>query len=82
MGKAKSPKAKSPFVCPICGARLRYHRIDDGEAIVEITETGEVEEIGQDSNGSTNVYCTADRTHKISPEQWDEIVTLAEDEGY
>ena len=75
-------KPETKLVCAVCGARLRYHRIDDGEAVVEITETGEVEELISGSNGSTTVTCSADLSHEVSPEQWDDIVIIAEDAGY
>ena len=51
--------------CPVCGSKLIYHRIDDGEEKIAISLDGEdVDELGSDSNGSTNVICSQDISHK------------------
>lgn len=71
------------LVCPVCGGTLRYERLDDGIAIVDIKADGSgVEEIGSESDGTTRVYCTVDDTHKIDDATWNDAIALAEDEGY
>ena len=72
----------SKIVCPVCGGALMYHRIDDGEDLVEIVSDKKIIYQGGDSNGSTRVYCKTDESHKIDPELWDEVVTIAEGFGY
>lgn len=74
--------SKSIWVCPVCEARLRYERIDDGTSLVEIDEAGEVIEISAESDGSTSIYCTKDPTHKIDEALFERIQRVVENEGY
>ena len=66
------------YKCPVCKSLLRYERIDDGIIIREIKENYSVEEITNNSNGSTSVYCTKDNTHKIPLELIDAVIEYIE----
>ena len=67
------------YVCPVCGANLRYERIDDDKMVIEIKSdtTTCVEE--ETSNGSTSVYCSTDGTHELPMVLVDEVLDLVED---
>lgn len=78
----KPENKKSPFVCPICGANIKYERIDDGTTTLIIDKAGEFKDVSVDSKGSTRVYCSVDETHEISDSKQDLIIRLVKKEGY
>lgn len=78
----KPENKKSPFVCPICGANIKYERIDDGTTTLIIDKAGEFKDVFVDSKGSTRVYCSVDETHEISDSKQDLIIRLVKKEGY
>ena len=67
---------------PICGSNLRYKRIDDGEMILEIFQDETIEELSNQSDGSTEIYCSKDKTHKISRKLQETIMNIASEKGY
>ena len=69
------------FECPICGSKIRYKRVDDGETILEFYEDG-INEIGSTSDGYTQVYCSKDESHKLSSDFIDKVIDAVEEEGY
>lgn len=78
----------SKVCCPVCGGKIIYHRVDDGEYKIEVdneehdVSSPSIIELENFSDGSTDIYCSVDSSHKISPELWDEIITIVEDYGY
>ena len=67
--------------CPVCRGSLVYQRIDDGEIEIKVsgnTDNWELEELVNDSNGSTAVYCENDRTHVIPNELWGIVANIVE----
>ena len=70
------------LVCSVCGSTLKYKRIDDGEIIIEIDTDTSIIEKSNWSDGSTEVYCSKDNSHKISPELFDAVQELVEGFGY
>ena len=67
----------SKLVCPVCGGRLLYDRIDDGHIKAEIISNSEVVTLENESDGSTRVYCSQDGSHKIPDALWAEVETIA-----
>jgi lysine/ornithine N-monooxygenase len=68
--------------CPICNSNLIYHRINDGESKVEIINEEEIEEISNESDGSTSVYCSSDESHTIPQDLQFQVIEIAEGFGY
>jgi len=69
------------FKCSVCGSKIRYKRVDDGETILEFDEDG-INEIGSVSDGYTQVYCSKDESHKLSSDFIDKVIEAVEEEGY
>lgn len=77
-------KKHLPYACPVCGGIIHYHRIDDGETIISLEMTsGELlDEIKHESHGSTQVYCSNNKSHVIPIELQTTIIECAEELGY
>lgn len=55
-----------PFACPVCGAKVKVARKDDGETFYEIDDfTGDLTEIDAWSNGHTTIHCSTDSSHEL-----------------
>lgn len=67
------------YVCPVCGANLKYERIDDDKTVIEIKSDTTMCVEDEISNGSTSVYCSADGTHELPMVLVDEVLDLVED---
>ena len=53
------------YECPICKANLEHERKDDAIIRNEISKSGTVIEVYNDSNGGDRVYCSADGSHEL-----------------
>ena len=62
--------------CPICKSLLRVERIDEGVIIYGISRKGNVKEIGNNSNGSTRIYCSKNSNHVIPSDTQEEVLDL------
>ena len=65
--------------CNICGANVKVHRVDDGETEIIITGDDSFDETICISNGYTEVRCTADDSHIVSPEVENDAIDFYEE---
>ena len=66
------------YECPICQATLDHTREDDGIVRHEISKSGDVIEVYNDSNGEDSVYCTNDSSHEIPQEMVQAVIDLVQ----
>ena len=64
------------YVCPTCGGSIIIRRIDDGIVTVKVTETGQLIELGNESNGGLEIFCLENTKHKISSELQEKLTDL------
>lgn len=56
---------RSNPVCPVCGANLVYRKESKDFLVISLQEDGSIVIDENESDTSTEVYCSEDRTHKI-----------------
>lgn len=59
-------RAGDELLCPICNSPIRVKRVDDGVTVIEINTNGSCKEVGSNSDGSVEVYCSNDNEHILS----------------
>ena len=61
--------------CPVCKGNIIIERINDGMVQVMVDkESGSFTELVNTSDGSTSIYCSIDKNHKIPTELQDELM--------
>ena len=66
------------YECPICQSALSHEREDDGIIRNEISKSGEVTEVYNDSNGGDRVFCSKNSDHEIPNELVQAVIYLVE----